>query len=202
MRLVLATGNRGKVAEIKALLPRCEVVAYSELIAPFEIEEDGVTFAENAIIKAQAVFEALGDAEAIVISDDSGISVPALGGEPGLFSARYAGVGASDEANLMKLVQNLKALGLERTPAYYTAAIAVVGPFGTRTLHGWMHGEAVTVPRGSGGFGYDPIFVPAGHTQSAAELPAEVKGAISHRGRALKLLETLLSVLLPTKSPR
>jgi XTP/dITP diphosphohydrolase len=200
MRLVLATGNRGKVEEIGALMPEHEVVAYGELIAPFEIEENGATFAENAVIKARAVSEALGDAEAIVISDDSGISVPALGGEPGLFSARYAGAGASDEANLTKLIENLKARGLERTPAYYTAAIAVVGPFGTRTVHGWMHGEAITTPRGSGGFGYDPMFVPGGYTQSAAELPPEIKGAISHRGRALKLLETLLSVVLSTKS--
>lgn len=195
MRLVLATGNKGKVKEIRDLMPGFTVVPYSDLIAPFEIVEDGDTFQKNALIKARAVFNALGDDDALVISDDSGISVPALGGAPGIYSARYAGKGASDQDNVRKLCNELKKSGLKETPAFYTAAVAVVGRAGEHTVHGWMHGRAIDAPRGSGGFGYDPVFIPEGFAQTAAELPDETKGAISHRGRSLALLRSLLSVI-------
>ncbi len=105
MKLVLATSNKGKVREIKHIYEDMDVVAYSDIIEPFEIEENGDTFKENALIKARAVFEALHDKDVIVIADDSGISVDALGGEPGIYSARYAGAGATDKDNLYKVVE-------------------------------------------------------------------------------------------------
>jgi len=194
MRVVLASGNEGKVKEFGELLG-CEVVPYKKLLGDLEIVEDGRSFKENAIIKARTIYEALGDPDAVVISDDSGISVPALGGEPGIFSARYAGEGASDKENLAKLVARLKERGLRRTPAYYTAAIAIASKDGIYTTHGWMWGEAIDTPRGEGGFGYDPIFVPEGYDQTIAELDPAVKRRISHRAKAVDLAKVILGTI-------
>lgn len=108
MKIVLATSNQGKVKEFQSWIEEYEVVAYSDIMEPFEIEETGATFKENALIKARAVYEKLSDKNAMVLSDDSGISVPLLGGAPGIYSARYAGVGATSEANLNKLIATLK----------------------------------------------------------------------------------------------
>jgi len=128
MQIILATSNKGKVREIRSLFETDEVVPFGDLLGPMEIEENGTTFAENALIKARTIFEKLGRDDVIVVSDDSGISVPLLGGAPGIYSARYAGEGANDKENLQKLVERLKEKGLARTPAFYTAAIAVVSP--------------------------------------------------------------------------
>ena len=194
MSIVLATGNKGKLREFQAM---CEgdVVAYDTLIAPFEIVEDGETFAQNALIKARAVYEKLGGGH-LVIADDSGISVPALGGEPGIYSARYAGEGASDKDNLYKLIDTLKARGIARTPAYYTAAIAVVGEKGEYVVHGWMHGEVLNEARGEKGFGYDPMFIPEGYDKTLGELDDEVKKAFSHRAKALRLIKPIIEMLI------
>jgi XTP/dITP diphosphohydrolase len=194
MRVVLASANRGKVKEFGELLG-CEVVPYKKLLGDLEIVEDGKSFKENAIIKARTIYEALGDPDAVVISDDSGISVPALGGEPGIFSARYAGEGASDKENLAKLVARLKERGLQRTPAYYTAAIAIASKDGIYTTHGWMWGEVIDTPRGEGGFGYDPIFVPEGYEQTIAELDPAIKRRISHRAKAVDLAKVILGTI-------
>ncbi len=194
MRVVLASGNEGKVKEFGELLG-CEVVPYKKLLGDLEIVEDGKSFKENAIIKARTIYEALGDPDAVVISDDSGISVPALGGEPGIFSARYAGEGASDKENLAKLVARLKERGLRRTPAYYTAAIAIASKDGIYTTHGWMWGEVIDAPRGEGGFGYDPIFVPEGYEQTIAELDPAIKRRISHRAKAVDLAKVILGTI-------
>jgi len=191
-KIVLATSNKGKVAEIKELLPDFEVVAYSELIEPFEIIEDGETFKANAIIKARAVYEKLTDKDVIVMSDDSGISVPALGGEPGIYSARYAGAGASDRQNLEALITKLKSANISRTPAFYTACIAIADVDGAFTTHGWMHGDVIAEARGEGGFGYDPMFIPSGYEQTLGELDSEVKKEFSHRSKALYLAKLLI----------
>ena len=191
-KIVLATSNKGKVVEIKELLPDFEVVAYSELLAPFEIIEDGDTFKANAAIKAQAVYEKLHDKDVIVMADDSGISVPSLGGEPGIYSARYAGVGASDKQNLDALIVKLKSVGLSRTPAFYTACIAIADEGGVHTAHGWMYGDVIDETRGDGGFGYDPAFIPLGYEQTLGELPSEVKKSFSHRSKALELAKLLI----------
>ncbi len=195
MQIILATSNKGKVKEIRALFEKDEVVPFSEILGPMEIEENGETFAENALIKARTIFEKLGRDDVIVVSDDSGITVPALGNEPGIFSARYAGEGASDRDNLEKLVAKLKEKGLAEAPAYYTAAIAIVAPGAEYVVHGWMHGKAITTPRGEGGFGYDPMFVPEGFDKTLGELEPEVKKELSHRSKALKLAQPIIEML-------
>jgi XTP/dITP diphosphohydrolase len=192
MRIVLATSNKGKVREIKELFHDREVFPYTDLMEAFEIVEDGDTFKENALIKARVVYHALGDADAVVIADDSGISVDVLGGAPGIYSARYAGEGCSDRDNLNKIVEGVKNAGFESSPAHYTAAIAIVSKEGEGCVHGWMHGEVITQPRGDNGFGYDPIFIPAGHTLTLGELDSEVKVEISHRSKALNLAKILI----------
>ena len=123
----------------------------------------------------------------VVLADDSGISVDALNGEPGIYSARYAGEGASDKENLYKLIEELQKRGLKSSPAHYTAAMALVSRHGEQTVHGWMYGEVITTPRGENGFGYDPIFIPEGYDKTLGELQSDVKKELSHRSKALRL---------------
>ena len=193
MQLVLASGNKGKLREFRAMSDG-EIVPFGEVMEAFEIVEDGDTFAANALIKARAIYEKLGE-EYIVISDDSGISVPILGGEPGIYSARYAGEDADDRDNLHKLINTLKTRAIKRTPAYYTAAIAIVSAQGEYVVHGWMHGEAIAEARGEKGFGYDPMFIPEGHEQTLGELDDAVKKSISHRSKALELARPIMTML-------
>ncbi|MDD5211543.1 MAG: RdgB/HAM1 family non-canonical purine NTP pyrophosphatase [Sulfuricurvum sp.] len=200
MRIVLATSNKGKVREIKELLHDREVFPYTDLIEGFEIVEDGDTFKENALIKARAVYKALGDTDAVVVADDSGISVDVLGGAPGIYSARYAGEGCSDKDNIDKLINSVKNAGFESSPAHYTAAIAIVSKEGESCVHGWMHGDVSIFPRGENGFGYDPIFTPAGHTLTLGELDSEVKVGISHRSKALHLAKILIDQIKTQRS--
>ena len=191
MRVILASSNKGKIKEIQDLL-QSDVIAYKDILGDMDIEESGKSFQENAVIKAKTIYDALGSKELIVLSDDSGISVPALNGEPGIYSARYAGDNANDKDNLEKLINNLKAKGIKRTPAYYTAAIAIASPFGIETVHGWMWGEVIDEARGNKGFGYDPMFIPSGYDKTLGELDEEIKRNISHRAKALKLAKILL----------
>jgi len=193
MKLVLATGNKGKLREFREMW-NDEVVAFSELLGEMEIVEDADTFKGNALIKAQTIYEKLGD-EYLVISDDSGISVPLLGGDPGIYSARYAGEGASDKENLLKLLDKVKKQGVEETPAYYTAAIAIVSKYGEYVVHGWMHGDVIVEPRGEKGFGYDPMFVPYGYKKTLGELDSAIKARISHRASALNLAKPIIEML-------
>lgn len=195
LRIVLATSNHGKVKEFQSWIKEYEVVAYSDIMEPFEIDETGTTFKENALIKARAVYEKLDTKNDIVLSDDSGISVPLLGGAPGIYSARYAGVNANAKDNLNKLIAALKEKGVQSTPAFYTAAIALVCAKGEFCVHGWMHGEAIAEARGNNGFGYDPMFIPCGYTQTLGELDESVKKAFSHRARALELAHIVLNSL-------
>ena len=194
-KLVLATSNKGKVKEIKELCKAYDVVPYSELIEEFEIVEDGDTFKENALIKARAVYEALGDEDAVVLADDSGISVDVLNGAPGIYSARFAGVDADDKDNLYKLIDAIKEKGVESSPAHYTAAIAIVTKNKERVVHGWMYGTALIQARGDGGFGYDPMFIPEGFDKTLGELDEEIKKELSHRSKALTLASKILKVL-------
>jgi len=194
-KLVLATSNKGKVREIKELCKAYEVIPYSELIEEFEIVEDGDTFKENALIKARAVYEALGDEDAVVLADDSGISVDVLDGAPGIYSARYAGADANDKDNLYKLIDAIKEKGAQSSPAHYTAAIAIVTKGKERVVHGWMYGTALTEARGDGGFGYDPMFIPEGFDKTLGELDEEIKKELSHRSKALTLASKILKVL-------
>lgn len=195
MKLVLATSNKGKLKEIKKLCAEYEVVPYSELIEEFEIIEDGLSFKENALIKARAVYDALGDDNLIVLADDSGISVEVLDGAPGIYSARYGGEGASDKDNLTKLMQSIKEKGVKSSPAFYTAAIAIVTKDIERTVHGWMYGTAMSEAKGEGGFGYDPMFIPLGLEKTLGEMDDEIKKELSHRSQALKLAKKVLQTL-------
>ena len=195
LKLVLATSNKGKVREIQALCKDYEVIPYSELLEEFEIIEDGDTFQKNALIKARAVFNALNQDDVIVLADDSGISVDILDGKPGIYSARHAGADASDKDNLYKLIQDIKDAGVESSPAFYTAAIAIVTNTSEYTVHGWMYGTALTKAVGDGGFGYDPMFIPLGYDKTLGELDDEVKKKLSHRAKALKLARSILRTL-------
>jgi len=194
-KLVLATSNKGKVREIKELCAEYEVIPYTELIPAFDIVEDGESFKENALIKARAVYKALNDEDVIVLADDSGISVKVLGGAPGIYSARYAGEDASDKENLYKLIEDIKAEGVSSSEAFYTAAIAIVTKEVEKTVHGWMHGTAITEARGEGGFGYDPMFIPLGYDKTLGELDNEIKKKLSHRSQALTLAKKILKNL-------
>ncbi len=192
MDIILASSNKGKLKELKESMSDYKVISFAEVLEPFEIVENGKSFKENALIKARAVYEKLDDKSVVVMSDDSGISVNAFGKEPGIYSARYAGVDATSEQNLDKLIYNLKEKNLEITPAFYTAAIALVSQKGEFCVHGWMYGNVINEKRGTNGFGYDPIFMPLGFEKTLGELGDEVKKELSHRSKALELAKIIL----------
>jgi XTP/dITP diphosphohydrolase len=192
---VLATHNQHKVEEFQKIVgnraPGIEIVSYD---GP-EPVEDGVSFAENALIKARAASEHTGLA---AIADDSGICVDVMGGAPGIFSAIWSGRHGDAAANLDLLLAQLNDIPDTNRQGHFTCVIALVTPGGRgRTVEGIWPGRVSRTPGGSGGFGYDPIFVPNGHSVSAAELPPEVKNAESHRARAFELAIPLLQELQP-----
>jgi XTP/dITP diphosphohydrolase len=185
--LILATGNRHKLAEMEELLPAVEL---KPLPAGFEMPpEDGDSFEANALIKARAAHEATGE---VVIADDSGIAAEDLGGAPGIYSARYAGEGASDEVNLDKLLREVDAAGGARRAAYICAIALIDADGAEHVFEARCDGRLIEERRGEGGFGYDPAFVPddtgPADQRTYAELSAAEKNAISHRGRATRLL--------------
>lgn len=193
MKLILASNNQNKLRELKAILSDMDVELYSQREAgcDFEVEETGTTFEENAWLKAKAVFDATGIATA---ADDSGLMVEALGGEPGVYSARYAPGGheASDREKYEYLLKKLD--GVEHRAAKFVSSICCIFPDGDviRT-EGECRGEILTQPRGDGGFGYDPVFKPEGYDKSMAELGTAVKNRISHRAVALSKFKEELS---------
>ncbi|QCD51870.1 non-canonical purine NTP pyrophosphatase [Campylobacter sp. RM16192] len=196
MKILLATSNKGKVKEIKSFLKEYEIYALSEICEPFEIIEDGSSFKDNALIKARAVYNKICELnlqdEFIALSDDSGISVDALGGRPGIYSARFSEP-ATDEANRAKLIFELKELDLSSSPAHYTACIAVASKFGEFSMHGFMYGTAITEERGENGFGYDALFIPNGLNKTLGELDDDIKLEISHRSKGLELAKFVLT---------
>jgi XTP/dITP diphosphohydrolase len=199
VKIVLASANKGKIAEFEKLMPNDEVIAFSEILGKIEIDEDQDSFKGNAIKKARTIYDLLmqkGLKDVIVISDDSGITVPALNNEPGIYSARYAGLNASDKDNNKKLIENLNKQNLEKTPAFYTACIAIIYKNETYTVHGWMHGNVINKELGEGGFGYDPMFIPNGFDKTLGELGYEAKKDFSHRTKALNLAKKVLDVIL------
>ena len=198
MRIVLATSNAGKLRELQALLlvRGIEVVAQSAFTS-VSAEETGLSFVENAILKARHAAHASG---LPAIADDSGIEVDALHGAPGIRSARYAGAGASDHDNLAKLLNELRDIPESRRGARYRCAVAFMrwdlDPAPIVCQASW-EGRLIDTPRGDGGFGYDPIFEPADRGLTAAELSPVEKNLISHRAIALReLLEKLPETLL------
>jgi XTP/dITP diphosphohydrolase len=192
-RVVLATGNAGKVREMRALLAPLglEIVPQTEL-GIVSAEETGDTFEANALLKARHAARA---ANLPALADDSGIEVDALGGRPGVWSARYAGAGATDEANNALLLAELAGVPPAARRARYRCVIAYVRDADdARPLlaHGSWEGTIAPTPAGDGGFGYDPLFIPGGLAVTAAQLPAADKNAVSHRGQALAELVRLL----------
>lgn len=196
-RLVLATRNPGKVAELRRILAGrfdVELVGLADFPAVGDVAETGSTFAENALIKATAVAGVTG---LPAVADDSGLCVDALHGMPGVLSARWAGRHGDDVANLDLVLGQLADVPPERRGAHFTCAAAAVVPGrGERIAEGIVVGRLLETPRGSNGFGYDPIFVPLGAERTTAEMPAADKDAISHRGKAFTALVPLLAELL------
>ena len=188
-RLVLATGNRGKLDELRRLLsPTGIEVVPQDQFAVRPVEEDGVTFLENALKKARAAAAASGMP---ALADDSGLAVAALGGAPGVRSARFAGEDADDTANNQRLLADLAGLPDDRRrAAFHCVLVLVQGPDDPVPLvcHGRWPGRIVREPAGGGGFGYDPLFLPDDSDRTAAQLLPEEKARLSHRGRALARL--------------
>lgn len=196
MKILLASNNAHKLAELKQLLKDFEIYAFSELLQGFDIAETGASFKENALIKARAVYSALDEGQKrdfIVLSDDSGLCVDALKGAPGIFSARFSEQ-KTDSANNAKLIDELQRLDLEQSTAHYTACIAAVSCWGELCVHGYLHGCVISQLRGQNGFGYDALFVPQGFERTLGELEPEIKAAISHRAKALKDMQFLLQI--------
>ncbi|EPR9104012.1 XTP/dITP diphosphatase [Cronobacter sakazakii] len=188
-KVVLATGNAGKVRELASLLQEfgLDIVAQTELGVD-SAEETGLTFIENAILKARHAAQVTGFA---AIADDSGLAVDALGGAPGIYSARYAGSDATDQENLEKLLEALKDVPDEQRQAQFHCVLVYMRHADDPTplvFHGAWPGMITRAPAGLGGFGYDPIFFVPSLGKTAAELTREEKSAVSHRGQALKLL--------------
>lgn len=193
-KIVLASNNPGKVREFNALFSdhEIEVVPQAEFGVE-EAEETGLTFVENAILKARNAAQHTGLA---AIADDSGIEVDALNGAPGIYSARFAGKGANDQKNLEKLLHELADTPEEKRSARFQCLIVYMRHAEDPTpliCQGTWEGRILNQPQGENGFGYDPVFYVPEHNCSSAELPAEVKNRISHRGQALQLLMSTLT---------
>ncbi|MGD9530517.1 RdgB/HAM1 family non-canonical purine NTP pyrophosphatase [Pseudonocardia sp.] len=184
--LLLATRNPAKLAELRRLLDGAEVLGLADVPEFPEAPETGATFAENALAKARDAVAATG---LPTIADDSGLTVDALNGMPGVLSARWCGKHGDDVANLELVLGQIADVPDERRGAAFVCAAALVLPSGVEVVEqGQWRGRLVRAPRGTNGFGYDPIFVPDGETRTSAELAAEEKDAQSHRGRAMRAL--------------
>ncbi|MGZ0709934.1 RdgB/HAM1 family non-canonical purine NTP pyrophosphatase [Coraliomargarita sp. W4R53] len=189
-QLIVATGNAHKVEEFDGLLADCgfEVSSAKVCGGMPDVVEDGDTFAANARIKALAL-RAQAPADAWIVSDDSGLEVDALDGAPGIYSARYAGEGASDLDNLNKLLAELAKQPEASRSARFRCVLCLIDPTGAEHFFdGACEGMITQVPIGKAGFGYDPVFVPAGYTESFAELGEATKSQLSHRALAVKAL--------------
>jgi XTP/dITP diphosphohydrolase len=197
-RLVLATRNKHKLEELHTILAAAgidvELLGMGDVGDVTDVPETGLTFADNALLKARAVAKATGLPAA---ADDSGLCVDALGGQPGIFSARWAGGHGDDKANLDLVLSQLADVPDHQRGAEFVCAAALVLPSGEeRVVEGRLEGTLTRQPRGTNGFGYDPVFVPDGEIRTTAELTPEEKNAISHRGQAFRSLAPLVAELL------
>jgi XTP/dITP diphosphohydrolase len=198
MNIVLASRNKKKLEELKKIieegLPQGKALSVNILTPEDfpqckEIEEDGATFEANAIKKAKYIFQCSG---ITAIADDSGLEVDALNGAPGVLSARYAGASADDEANIKKLLTEMKDIPPEKRSARFVCCIALASKNEVKTFFGYVEGTIGTEPRGDKGFGYDPVFFPKGSNRTFAEMSEKEKNTISHRAQALKKLQSYL----------
>jgi XTP/dITP diphosphohydrolase len=196
MRIVLASGNAGKVVELEQLLAGSGVQLVPQTtLGVSDADETGLTFVENALIKARHAARATG---LPALADDSGICVDALDGAPGLYAARYAGTHGDSAANNAKLLRELDGVPTEKRTAYFIAVLVLLrhaedpAPL---IAEGRWHGRILEVPRGAGGFGYDPLFLPDGSDLGAAEIEPALKNRLSHRGQALDVLKARFAEL-------
>ena len=188
-KLVVATGNAHKLREIAEIFTEYQVVSQKQMGFDEDVEETGTTFAENALIKARAAAKALG---CMALADDSGICVDALGGAPGVYSARYCGWHGDDQSNRQMLLKNME--GVENRTAYFCSSIVLVYPDGkVLTAEGKTYGKILHAEDGDGGFGYDPIFFSDDLQKSFGQATAEEKNGVSHRYRALCVLREKVS---------
>lgn len=200
VRLLVASGNPGKLAELRRMLdvPGLEVVGPDEAGVAVEVEESGATYAENAALKARAWSEAAG---CLALADDSGLEVDALAGRPGVRTARYGGPGLDDAGRYRKLLAELEGVPPERRTARFRAVVAIAGPgTGVELFEGVLEGRIAAAPRGEGGFGYDPVFE-LGDGRTVAELSREEKDPISHRGLAMAKARAWLEVFVRGQTP-
>ena len=192
-RIVLASKNMGKLREIQSLLKgKADLVGLNEFPEIPEIVEDGNTFFENALKKAQYVSEKTGE---ISLADDSGLEIDILNGKPGIYSARYSGPNATDQTNIEKILIELEGIGAADRKARFRCVLVLYYPEGRYdTFDGTLEGMITETPKGAQGFGYDPIFFVPGFEKTVAEMPLELKNQISHRAQALKKLMEKLSL--------
>lgn len=192
--MIAASSNAHKIKEIQSIMSKfgVKVVSRKEAGVPeFEIEEDGETFEENSLKKAEAIMKATGK---LTVADDSGLMVDYLGGAPGVYSARFAGEECDDEKNNEKLLKHLEGLPAEDRKAKFVSVITLMFPDGnTIVARGERPGRIIETPTGENGFGYDPLFVPDGLSKTFAQLSDKEKNSISHRARALEKLEEILT---------
>jgi len=196
MKIVVATKNNHKVNELKEMLnmPDIEFFTMKDMGIDLDIEENGTTFEENAMIKAKALYTALSDETLTVIADDSGLCVDALNGAPGIFSARYSG--GNDKDNNMKLLEELKDVPPLKRSAYFTCCIALVNKETEKVFNGKCYGLIDKEERGPHDFGYDPIFYYPSFQKTFGEMEPEDKNKVSHRANAVKLLKEWLTSAL------
>ena len=190
MNIVLATRNKKKVEEIKKIFNEAGITLQILTLEDFpecqEVLEDGDTFEANAVKKAEHIFKCTG---VTAVADDSGLEVDALNGAPGIFSARYAGESADDQANLEKLLKKMENVPYAKRDARFVCCIAMASGGEVKTFLGYVKGRIGTEPKGGKGFGYDPVFYPEGYDRTFAEMKSAEKNALSHRGQALKELQ-------------
>ena len=194
MDIVVATNNKGKLKELGEMLTGYNVISQRDVGADVDVEETGTTYEENALLKARAVREYTNK---YIIADDSGLEVDVLGGEPGLYSARYAGDNTTPDEGMAKLLENLKPYSPEEKTAHFISCIVLIEPDGTeRAFYGRCDGLITDKKIGDGGFGFDPIFYFPEYKKTFASLTADEKNAVSHRRKALNKLKEYLDTII------
>lgn len=184
MKIIAATKNKNKLREFGEILKGFDIISQEDAGVDIDVEETGTTFEENSMLKAKAIYEATGIA---AIADDSGLCVDALGGEPGIYSARYGGEGLDDAGRVQLLLKNMKDVPENERSARFVCAITLVGKDGVVTSRGECEGKIAYAPKGENGFGYDPVFYMEEYGKTTAQMSPDEKNAVSHRGKALKI---------------
>lgn len=207
LKLILFSNNKNKAKEIESIFEHYQVELFSKFVKPFDVLESGDSFLSNARLKLEALRAALPKSireDCILLAEDSGICIEKLGNKPGIYSARFANINfsnmgnldeigdASDMQNIERVFSEFKSLGVESSPASFISCVCCCKDDRIFSTHGFLHGEVINEVRGSGGFGYDPIFMPSGYTQTLGELESSIKNSISHRFKALELMQILL----------